>query len=169
MHHQHAGKRTRLRSRILWGVVVGFIVSLAGGIYITYLTVGWPWGSSLAKSEEEKATVLAAGLRWLNWVDNEEYDKAWHAASQKLNGKYTREVFVKEMTKHRALVGRVSSRKLNEQKYTSRIRFLPEGEYVILTFDATRDDKTGLVEVVVCEKGSDGKYTVVDFYLKRSP
>ena len=66
----------------------------------------------------------------------------------------------------RVPLGKLESRKLTSAQYTKTMPGAPDGDYVILQFDASYENKKRAIETVTPMKDKDGKWRVAGYFIK---
>jgi hypothetical protein len=100
-----------------------------------------------AQDAEKVASAESAALKWLTLTDAGEYARSWDAnARQPLGG--------------------VVSRKLKSAKYTRSLPGAPEGEYVVIQYEAHFEHKDGAIETVTPLLDKDGSWKVSGYFIR---
>ena len=137
------------------GVILGVVMS---GLLLA--------GSVLADdSAKENAAVLAA-QHWLSMVDGEEYAHSWDEAAEYFKGAITREQWRQSLQGVRKPLGNVISRELKSKIYTTSLPGAPDGEYVVIQFETSFENKKSAVETVTPMMDPDGSWRVSGYYIK---
>jgi hypothetical protein len=127
----------------------------------------WFGGVSWAVADEaaeEKA--LEAAQTWLALVDEGEYAKSWETAAQYFKSAVTMEQWQQAMSAVRIPLGTLVSRKLQSRQYATSLPGAPDGEYVIIQFEASFENKMASVETVTPMLDRDGKWRVSGYFIK---
>ena len=116
-------------------------------------------------SEKEKAAVSAA-VKWLNMVDEGKYSDSWKEAAE-----YFRNMIKQEQLNHslqavREPLGEVVSRQVKSTTYTTSLSGAPDGEYVVIQFDTSFENKKAAIETVTPMMDKDGTWRVTGYYIK---
>jgi len=117
------------------------------------------------QSEKEKAAVHAAE-KWLQLIDNGKYDQSWDEAAQYFKNAVIKEQWNHSLNSARKPLGKVISRKVNTTTYRTSLPGAPDGEYVIIQFNASYENKKTAVETVTPMLEKDGKWKVSGYYIK---
>jgi hypothetical protein len=136
---------------IIWGVVVS-----------VFLLVDGVMADDGAK---ENAAVLAA-QQWLAIVDGEEYAKSWEEAAEYFKGAVAQEQWEQSLQGVRKPLGKVISRKIKSKTCVTSLPGAPDGEYVVIQFETSFENKESAVETVTPMKDADGKWRVSGYYIK---
>jgi|HigsolmetaAR201D_1030396.scaffolds.fasta_scaffold01975_12 hypothetical protein len=105
-----------------------------------------------APSEKE---AQAAAEAWLGLVDSEKYGESWAEASSDFRSRVTKEKWEEMAKSVRESVGTLVSRKLREVTFTKTLPGAPDGEYAVLVFESSFQNKRSGVEtaVMIMEQG----------------
>jgi hypothetical protein len=66
----------------------------------------------------------------------------------------------------RGPLGELTSRKISSRKYTEQLPGAPDGQYVVLQFDAVYANKASAVETVTPMLDEDGVWRVSGYFIK---
>ncbi len=123
------------------------------------------WGCSQSHPEAERAAVEAA-QSWLSVVDSEEYGSSWDEAADYFKGAVSTEQWQQTMEAVRKPLGNTVSRVLKSKRYHTSLPGAPDGEYVVIQFNTSFDNKKSAIETVTPMKDEDGKWRVSGYYIK---
>ncbi len=132
-------------------VVVGLIVS--GPAFAT------------EDSEKEKAAVSAA-TKWLGIVDDGNYSESWKEAAAYFKNAVEQEQWEQSLQAVRKPLGKLVSRKVKSQSHKTSLPGAPDGEYVVIQFETSFENKKSAVETVTPMLEKDGKWRVSGYYIK---
>jgi hypothetical protein len=118
-----------------------------------------------ATPSNEKAAQSAAE-EWLSLVDAGNYAKSWSEAAVGFKRVVDQPGWEKALNGVRAPLGKALSRTLKSAKYTTTLPGAPDGEYVVIQFDASFEKKQGAVETVTPTKEPDGYWRVSGYFIK---
>ncbi len=134
---------------------------------IAYLTLG-----SIDMEKPPKTAWLTneaaiyAAETWLNLVDEGKYSESWNRAAnffQKAVPLANWETAIKGV---RPALGKVLSRKFLSNEYTTSLPGAPDGEYVVIQFQMSFENKKAAVETITPMKEKDGTWKVAGYYIK---
>ncbi len=123
------------------------------------------WGCSSSHKEAERAAVESA-QSWLSVVDREEYGSSWDEAASYFKGAVSTEQWQQTMEAVRKPLGQTVSRVLFSKRYHTSIPGAPDGEYVVIQFNTSFENKKSAIETVTPMKDEDGKWRVSGYYIK---
>jgi hypothetical protein len=78
----------------------------------------------------------------------------------------TKERWVNAMKSARTPLGAVRVRKLKSARYTKTLPNAPDGEYVVIQYDTSFENKGSAVETITPVFDKDGKWHVSGYYIK---
>lgn len=121
--------------------------------------------NALADADKETAAVAAANA-WLVLVDNGKYGDSWEAAAAYFKGAITKDYWQQTLTAVRKPLGRLVSREVRSKTYTQSLPGAPDGEYVVIQFNTSFENKKSAVETVTPMLDSDGIWRVSGYFIK---
>jgi len=113
----------------------------------------------------EKAAAKAAEA-WRALVDSSDHDASWDEAATIFKSRVDKEQWEKAARSVRGPLGKLRSRKLVSAKYTQQLPGAPDGEYVVIQYDASFENKASAVETVTPTLDKDGKWRVSGYYIR---
>ncbi len=108
----------------------------------------------------------AAAEKWLNLVDRGRYAESWDQAAAYFKTAVTKQKWVASVKTVRAPLGAVKSRKLLSARYTTSLPGAPDGQYVVIQYRTSFENKPEAVETITPMKDKDGKWRVSGYYVK---
>jgi len=131
---------------------------LAGVLFITS-------GCSKSNPADEQAAVEAAQA-WLGIVDNGQHTESWEQASEYFKTAISQEKWEQAMRSVRAPLGMLKSRVVKSKKYRTSMPGAPDGQYVIIQFKTSFENKASAVETVTPMLEKDGSWRVSGYFIK---
>jgi hypothetical protein len=129
--------------------------------------------SALAKAEvrEDASTgsepaARAAAEAWLSIVDAGKYAQSWTEASTLFRRALDQPSWEKALNGARAPLGAMRSRALKSAKYATSLPGAPDGEYVVVLFETSFENKQHATETVTPMKDADGRWRVSGYFVK---
>lgn len=116
-------------------------------------------------SKDEKAAVKAAE-KWLSLVDDAKYGDSWDATAAFFQGNMTKDGWAAALKGILPPLGKMNSRELVSSRYLKRMPGAPDGEYVMIQFKSSYENKAEAIETVTPQKGEDGKWRVCGYFIK---
>lgn len=116
-------------------------------------------------SEKEAEAVSAAG-KWLGMVDEGSYAESWKAAAAYFRNAVNREQWERSLQAARSPLGGLLSRKVMTSTYRTSLPGAPDGEYVVIEFETSFQNKKSAVETVTPMLERDGAWRVSGYYIR---
>ncbi len=123
-------------------------------------------GCRSESNPQAETAAVAAARSWLALVDAERYSESWDEAAQYFKGAIQKEEWVRTMRAQRKPFGKNLSRSLKSKQYRKTVPGAPDGEYVIIQFNASFDHKKSAVETITPMLDKDGRWRVSGYYMK---
>jgi hypothetical protein len=118
------------------------------------------------KHDEAEKQAVAAAESWLALVDDNKYAESWDAAAEYLKNAVSKEDFVKSLKAARKPLGKLKSREVKSKEYRTSLPGAPDGEYVVIQFKTSFENKKSAVETVTPMLGKDKKWRVSGYYIR---
>lgn len=121
-------------------------------------------GHSRARAETRanESTTRAVAERWLEMLDDGDYEEAFEHESIRFRIAGTQKQFVRYMQGRRAPFGHVESRKFIGAAHMKKLVGLPDGSYQSVLFKSTFENKSVAAERVILTKEA-GRWQVIDY------
>jgi len=116
--------------------------------------------------EEAEKKAVEAALKWLKLLDEGKYAESYQSAAERFKKVVTKEQWIKSMNAFRKPLGKMLSRKLKAKKYTTTLPGAPDGEYVLMQFETSFENKKSAVESLTPMLDSDGEWRVSGYFIK---
>ncbi|MEJ2655750.1 MAG: DUF4019 domain-containing protein [Desulfobacterales bacterium] len=132
------------------------------------ITIGLIFSAITAFPSDSKkeAAALFAANKWLALIDNEKYAESWKEASELFRDTVQRQLWEKSLKAVREPMGKLISRKVKTQIYKTTLPGAPDGEYVIIQFKTSFENKKMAVKTVTPMMDKDGIWGVSGYYIK---
>ncbi|NOQ34871.1 MAG: DUF4019 domain-containing protein [Methylococcaceae bacterium] len=121
--------------------------------------------NAIANEEKEDKAVEAAKT-WLRLIDEGKYGESWETAAVYFKNALTKDKWEQMLTPVRKPLGKLVSRELKSTTYMESISGAPDGEYVVIQFTTSFENKKSGVETVTPMLDNDGKWRVSGYYIK---
>ena len=142
----------RLMRRVLWIVMAAGLVLLAATLFAS--------DDAARRSGEDCAKA------WLAVVDSGRYAESWKQASSLFRRQVTAEQWEKALDSVRSPLGRLVSRAVRSAEFTRSLPGAPDGEYVVVQYDSSFENKKQGIETVTVMKDSDEAWRVGGYFIK---
>ncbi|MEW5993505.1 MAG: DUF4019 domain-containing protein [Candidatus Zixiibacteriota bacterium] len=141
--------KLRILFMLLIIIIMSFILSSAADIH----------------AEKESAAVEASE-KWLSLVDDEKYGESWESSSQYFKNSITIEEWKKMLAAVRKPLGKVKSRSLKSKQFMTELPGAPNGEYVVIQYETSFENKKSAIETITPMLDKDGKWKVSGYFIK---
>ena len=130
--------------------------------------LGLSFGTSSSHAEEpnKDQPAVAAAEKWLTLVDEGKYRESWKEAAGYFRNAVTAEQWERSASGVRKPLGKLLSRKLKSAKPMTSLPGAPDGDYVVIEFTTSFENKRSAVETVTPLKDKDGKWRVSGYYIR---
>ena len=115
--------------------------------------------------EAERAAIQAAAA-WLELVDSGKYSESWQECAELFRKLVTKDRHEEATKALRTSLGKVLSREVKSKLYTTTAPGAPDGQYVIIQYNTSFENKNSAVETVTPMLDKDGKWRVSGYYIK---
>jgi len=123
-------------------------------------------GCSPSSNAEAENAALKSAKAWLALVDSEKYEESWEEAAEFFKGAVPKEQWQQSMQSIRKPIGKNISRKLQSKLYLTSLPGAPDGEYVVIKFDSSFENKRHTLETVTPMLDKDGKWRISGYFMK---
>jgi hypothetical protein len=122
--------------------------------------------NAFAQGMDNGKGAVVAAEKWLALVDARKNANSWKEASRYFKNADKQDQWEQSLQSARQPLGELISRNLSSKVYTKTLPGAPDGEYVIMQFEASFQNKKSALETVTCVKEKDGHYRVAGYYIK---
>jgi hypothetical protein len=123
------------------------------------------WMPSFANETAEKRAMEASDT-WLKLIDNSNYAKSWETAAVLFRNAVGKEQWNQSLNAVRKPLGKVMKRTVRSKQYATSLPGAPDGEYVVIQYETSFENKKSSVETVTPMLDKDGKWRVSGYYIK---
>ena len=121
--------------------------------------------ASFADQSKELAAISAAE-NFLQLVDSGRYAESWVATSSFFKQHVSEQQWTKRLESFRPTLGKVITREIITKIYTKSLPDAPDGEYVVIQFSTSFENKKKSIETVTPMLDSDGEWRVSGYYIR---
>lgn len=121
---------------------------------------------AFAKSAEKEKAALISAEGWLRMVDSGRYGESWMQAAELFKNAVTQQQWEQSLGAVRKPLGKVITRKVKMKNYTTSLPGAPDGEYVVIEFETSFENKKSSTETVTPMMDKDGKWRVSGYYIR---
>ena len=123
--------------------------------------------ASVAVAQNAKTDAAQKnGESWLALVDQGDYAASYDQASSMFKSALTKEKWVDTSKAVRSPLGKLVSRKLQNAQYTTQLPGAPDGQYVVVQYQTSFENKKEAVETVIMQLDKDGQWRVSGYFIK---
>ncbi|MCP4131058.1 MAG: DUF4019 domain-containing protein [bacterium] len=117
-------------------------------------------------TSKEEAAAVSAATDWLKLTDAGKYDESWDATAAAFQAKVEKEGWNKQLDPILKPLGKLIKREVKSKKYATSLPGAPDGEYVVIQFQSSFENKDSAIETVTPMKEADGSWKVSGYYIK---
>lgn len=121
--------------------------------------------SGMAEQSEKEKVAVTAAEKWLGLVDEGKYAESWKEAAEYFRNAVKPEQWAESMQAIRKPLGKLVSRKMKGASYKTSLPGAPDGEYVIIHFETSFENKKSAIETVTPMMDKDGKWRVSGYFI----
>lgn len=125
-----------------------------------------PSGAKFTSNPAAEQAAIQSAQVWLDVVDGGSYAKSWENTAAAFKSAVSQADWEKTARGVRAPLGKMVSRKIKSQQYATSLPGAPDGEYVVIQFATTFENKADAVETVTPMLDKDGQWKVSGYYIK---
>jgi len=122
--------------------------------------------TAIAQDSDKEQTAVLAAEKWLRMVDEGKYSDSWQEAAEYFRNAINQEQWNRLLQGVRKPLGEVVSRQMKSATYTTSLPGAPDGEYVVIQFDTSFENKKAAIETVTPMMDQDGTWRVSGYYIK---
>ena len=137
--------------RIVCLIIVGLILS---------------GGTAMASDAGKETAAVSAAEKWLATVDAGKYAASWNEAAEIFRNAVKPEQWEQLVKAVRKPLGKLISRKVQTKAYKTSLAGAPDGEYVVIQFETSFENKKAAIETVTPMMDKDGKWRVSGYLIK---
>jgi len=137
--------------------------------FVEYLGRAIRWTTGRPTVNKESAAVVqavAVAEAWLALVDDVKYGEGYETSADYLKNVVGKDEFVKSLNAARKPLGKLISREVKSTNYLTSLPGAPDGEYVVIQFKTSLENKKSTIETITPMLGKDGKWRVSGYFIK---
>jgi hypothetical protein len=120
----------------------------------------------MQNNEAAESAAIIASENWLNLIDNDNIAESWHQAASIFKNAVSEEQWKASLEAAKTPLGKVMSRELSSKQYAEELPGAPDGEYVVIQYKTTFENKAHGIETVTPMKDTDGEWRVAGYFIK---
>jgi hypothetical protein len=113
-----------------------------------------------------EAAAVSVAEAWLSLVDKGKYEKSWFEAAQYFKSVVSEDQWEQAIRAVRKPLGKNLSRDFISKSCHTSLPGAPDGEYVVIQFKASFENKKSAIETITPMMDKDGKWRVSGYYIK---
>ena len=117
------------------------------------------------QSEKEKVAV-SASEKWIGLVDEGKYSESWKEAAEYFKNAVKPEQWAESMQTIRKPLGKLVARKVKNTSCKTSLPGAPDGQYIVIQFETSFENKKSAVETVTPMMERDGKWRVSGYFIR---
>ena len=122
--------------------------------------------TAIAQDSDKEKPAVSAAEKWLSMVDEGKYSDSWQGAAEYLRNAINQEQWNRSLQAVRKPLGEVVSRQMKTATYKTSLPGAPDGEYVVIQFDTSFENKKAAIETVTPMMDQDRMWRVSGYYIK---
>ena len=132
-------------------------------LVILLFTIG---GCTPKSNNDAEKLAIESAQAWLEIVDSGKYTESWEEAAEYFKSAVTKEEWETTIHAVRNPFGKVGSRMLKSQKYTTSLPGTPYRDHIVIQYNTTFDKKKAAVETITLIIDKDGKWKMLNYDIK---
>ena len=120
----------------------------------------------LAADEAAEKAAQAAAKEWLSLVDQGKYAESWENAAAYFKNAVPEKQWLQSMKGARQPLGKMVSRELLKATFATKLPGAPDGQYVVIQYATSFENKSSAVETVTPMLDPDQKWRVSGYFIK---
>ena len=111
-----------------------------------------------SQNKKENKNAQMAATNWLVQIDKGEYFESWDNAAKYFQNQILQDRWSATLRASRRPLGNLTSRNINSSDFKSELPGAPDGNYYILTYNSSFENKASAIETITLTKSPDGKW-----------
>ena len=114
----------------------------------------------------KEAAAVAAAETWLGMVDQGDFAGSWREAAEYFKNSLSQGQWDQALQAARKPLGKLVSRTVKTKTYATSLPGAPDGEYVVIEFQTSFENKKAAIETVTPMMDKDGKWRVSGYFIR---
>ena len=123
-------------------------------------------GVAMAQEADKEKAAVSMAEKWLAAVDGGQFAGSWQEAATYFRNAVSKEQWEQSLQAVRKPLGKLKSRQVLSKSYKTSMPGAPDGEYVVIQFKTSFENKALAVETVTPMMDKDGKWRVSGYFIK---
>lgn len=120
----------------------------------------------VAQHEAQEKAAVTSAQKWLGLIDAGQYGESWKEASPMFRAAVSQQQWEQQLHAVRKPLGELVSRQVKDKKYATSLPGAPDGEYVVMQFDTSFQNKKSAVETVTAKLDKDGTWRMAGYFIR---
>ena len=120
----------------------------------------------IAMAQDKNEAAKKSAESWLAVVDKGDYAASYDEAASIFKLAITKEDWLQKVRAARGPLGKMISRKLKLMQYETTLPGAPDGEYVVIQYDTSFENKRSAVETITPTLDKDGQWRVSGYFIR---
>ena len=121
---------------------------------------------AIAMAQDKNDAAKKSAESWLAVVDKGDYAASYDEAARIFKLAITKEDWLQKVRAARGPLGKMISRKLKLMQYETTLPGAPDGEYVVVQYDTSFENKRSAVETITPTLDKDGQWRVSGYFIR---
>ena len=121
---------------------------------------------AIAMAQDKNEAAKKSAESWLAVVDKGDYAASYDEAASIFKLAITKEDWLQKVRAARSPLGKMISRKLKRMQYETTLPGAPDGEYVVIQYDTSLENKRSAVETITPTLDKDGQWRVSGYFIR---
>jgi len=121
---------------------------------------------AIAMAQDKNEAAKKSAESWLAVVDKGDYAASYDEAASIFKLAITKEDWLQKVRAARGPLGKMISRKLKRMQYETTLPGAPDGEYVVIQYDTSFENKRSAVETITPTLDKDGQWRVSGYFIR---
>jgi hypothetical protein len=143
--------------------MINMAIKLVVGVAIVIVLIA---GVSIAADSGKENAAVAAAEKWVALVDAGKYTDSWKEAAEYFKSAVNQGRWKQSIQSVREPLGKIISRKVKTKSYQTTLPGAPDGEYVIIQFETSFQNKKSATETITPMLDKDGQWRVSGYFIK---
>lgn len=122
--------------------------------------------SAHAQEDQRVSDAKAAAAAWLVLLDAGQYPATWTQSASPFRAAVSQENWLSAASQVRTPLGPVTTRTLASAQFSRTLPGVPDGEYVVIQYNTTFQNKASAVETITPMRDKDGAWRVSGYFIR---
>ena len=130
------------------------------------ITGKMPESESTYISDSSIEQGIQSAYEWLSLIDDNQYAESWHQAASFFKERVSQQQWEEAIENINKPLGKVINRKVISKLPTKTLPGVPDGDYVVIQFKTSFENKRDAIETITPMLEKDGKWRVSGYFIK---